>query len=422
VTPLVLSSDEARRFLVRRHLLTPPRSLPAESESVLAVVRRLGLLQFDPLEAPGARSHELVLHARIAGYQRGWCERWLYGPDRRLFEVYNKSLNIVPTAELPLYRLGWERSEARYRDGIFHEQAQVVGAVLERIRREGPLSTSDFAEHAHSVEWWWAPTRVARAVLEALFVSGRLGIARREGNRRLYELTERLLPARLLARREPEEVAIRHRLLSRFRALGMTAPSAPEEVMGGAGSAAERRRGTLALVEEGVLVEARVEGLRWPHYLLAEEVPLLEEGDAPAAVTFLSPQDPLVCDRGMLRDLWGFDYRWEVYVPEAKRRWGYYVLPLLFGHRLVGRIEPRFDRRRRRLEVVGLRFEEGFDPRTVPGFAEAFAEAVDAFAGFVGAEEVWWAPGTAEGLISGGNGLRFRTVRSGRRQAFPSSP
>jgi len=186
---------------------------------------------------------------------------------------------------------------------------------------------------------------------------------------------------------------MRHRLLSRFRALGLTTPSAPPEVMGGAGSAAERRQGTLALVEEGVLVEASVEGVRGPRYLLAEELPLLEEGEAPPAVTFLSPLDPLVCDRGMLRELWGFDYRWEVYVPEAKRRWGYYVLPLLFGERLVGRIEPRFERGLRRLEIAGIGFEEGFEPGAEPGFAEALREALNAYAGFVGAEEVSWAGG-----------------------------
>src|SRR5512132_69623 len=89
-----LSRTQARRFLVARHGLAPPRALPARPESVLRVIERLGVLQFDPLEVPGARNHDLVLHARIGGYRRGWCEEWLYGPDRRLVEVYNKSLNI----------------------------------------------------------------------------------------------------------------------------------------------------------------------------------------------------------------------------------------------------------------------------------------------------------------------------------------
>jgi len=102
---LRIPADQARRFLVRRQLLDPPRSLPARAASVLRVVDRLGSLQFDPLEVPGTRNHDLVLHNRVAGYRREWCERWLYGKDRRLIELYNKSLNILPAAELPYYRL-----------------------------------------------------------------------------------------------------------------------------------------------------------------------------------------------------------------------------------------------------------------------------------------------------------------------------
>ena len=99
-TPIRLSADHARRFLVRRHLLAPPRSLPAQPASVLSVVERLGSLQFDPLEVPGARNHDLVLHARIAGYRREWCDTWLYGADRRLIELAHVAgcLRVEPTS------------------------------------------------------------------------------------------------------------------------------------------------------------------------------------------------------------------------------------------------------------------------------------------------------------------------------------
>ena len=162
---------------------------------------RLGLLQFDPLEVPGARSHDLTLHARVGGYRRAWCDRWLYGPpggdvtDRRLIELYNKSLNILPLAELPHYAITWDRSHDEYRNQILREQAAVADAILERIRTDGPLSTAAFREHGHAVDWWWGDTSAARAVAEALFVTGRLGIARRDGSRRYYDLIERLVRA-----------------------------------------------------------------------------------------------------------------------------------------------------------------------------------------------------------------------------------
>jgi uncharacterized protein len=392
---LSLSADEARRFLVRRHLLAPPRSLPAEPESVLAVIDRLGLLQFDPLEVPGARNHDLVLHARVGGYRREWCERWLYGPDRRLIELYNKSLNILPISQLAHYRVIWDRHGPRYRDGILREQAAVAEAILERIAADGPLSTAAFAEHGHAVDWWWAPTRAARAVMEALFVSGRLGISRRDGNRRYYDLIERLVPDDVLALRESEEDAMRHRLLSRYRAAGLTTPSAQAEVMYGTGSAVERRARTAELVEARLLVPVEVDGLKGTRYLLSDELPLAGSGaPVPPAVTFLAPLDPLVWDRRLLRELWGFDYLWEVYVPEPKRRWGYYVLPILFGDRLVGRIEPRVDRKAGVLRILGLWWEAGFSPRREAGFVRAMRGALSAYAEFTGAQRIEWAPAT----------------------------
>jgi uncharacterized protein YcaQ len=400
--PLVVPAEQARRFLVRRHLLDPPRALPATPDSVLDVIDRLGLLQFDPLDVPGARSHDLVLHARITGYRREWCDRWLYGPpggdlrDRRLIELYNKSLNILPIGELPHYAVAWEHSDRHYRDRILRDQATVADAILERIRADGPLSTAAFREHSHPVDWWWAPTPAARAVMEALFVTGRLGIARRDGNRRSYDLIERLVPPALLGRREPEEDAMRHRLLSRYRAVGLLGTVASTDITYGTGTAAERARRTAQLVDDGILLPVAVEGLRHARYIVAEEAPILAgAGEVPpagtrAGVTFLAPLDPFVWDRRLLGDLFGFSYTWEVYVPAAMRRHGYYVLPILFGSRLVGRFEPRYERRERRLEVLGAWFEEGFDPLEADGFLPALGAALAAYAAFVGARRVTW--------------------------------
>jgi uncharacterized protein YcaQ len=396
MSTLQISADHARRFLARRHLLAPARALPAQPDSVLDVVERLGLLQFDPLEVPGARNHDLVLHARVAGYERKWCEAWLYGPDRRLIELYNKSLNLLPLHELPHYRISWHRNSAQLDNGILKEQADVAKSILRRLKSDGPLSTAAFSEHGHAVDWWWAPTRASRAVMEALFVSGRIGIARREGNRRYYDLIERLVPADLLELKESEEDASTHRLLSRFRATGMTTPIGTQaEVMYSAGSQAERLRRTERLVAEGSLLPIDVEGLKRTQYVIADEEPIL---DATAragslgtpAVSFLAALDPLVWDRRLLRTLWEFDYLWEVYVPEARRKWGYYVLPMLFGDRFVGRIEPRLDRKERKLRILGIWFEDGFEPMGSPGFLAAFAEAIEAYRSFVGADRITW--------------------------------
>jgi len=392
---------------VLRNGLAPARALPARPDSVLKVMERLGLLQFDPLEVPGARNHDLVLHARIDGYRREWCEGWLYGSDRQLFEIYNKSLNIVPIKELPHHRVSWERHRERYEAEILTEHADVADNILQRIGAEGPLSTAAFSDHAHSVDWWWAPTRVARAVLEALFVIGRVGISRRDGNRRYYDLVENLVPEDLLQRRESVEDGMRHRLLSRYRAAGLTSPSAPPELMLGTGPAAERARGTAELVERGLLAPAEVEGVKGLRYFPSEERHLWEgsaDGHAigDPSVAFVAPLDPLLWDRRSLREVWGFDYIWEVYVPEPKRRWGYYVLPILFGDRIVGRFEPRLDRAAKTLRVLGVWWESGFSPRREEGFVPAMRAALHAYNAFVGADRIEWMPNaSAAGRLFG---------------------
>jgi hypothetical protein len=397
------SAAVARRFLVLRHLLAPPRSLPARRESVLRVVDRLGSLQFDPLEVAG-RNHDLVLLARIAGYRREWADHWLYG-DRRLYETYNKSLSIVPLAELPLYRYVWDRARRRHDIAAFDDHAPLVEELLNRMRDGGSLLPRDVGGR-EAIDWYWRPTNQVRAILEALAEVGTIGIARREGNLRVYDLAERLFPAAILAERRPPEEQQAHRLLSRYRGNGLLGSSGNQELwVGGLGYAADRAALRTTLVEAGRLLPVEVEDLRGERFIVAEDVALLERaereiragsppGGADPGVAFLAPLDPLVWDRDLLRRLFDFDYVWEVYVPAAKRRWGYYVLPLLYGDRLVGRIEPRIDRRAGALRVVGLWWEAGFDPLAEPGFVPALADALRAHRDFADLHSITFPRGT----------------------------
>ncbi|MGZ3450216.1 MAG: DNA glycosylase AlkZ-like family protein [Polyangiales bacterium] len=390
---LTIDGAAARRFLVRRHLLAPPRKLPATREGLLSLVERLGSLQFDPLEVPGARNHDLVLHARIAGYRRSLCDELLYGSDRSLFEAYNKSLNILPLSELPWHRIGWARTDLPRTSKLLADHADVAEAIVERIRREGPLPPSAFDRTTKIEGYWGATTSLSRHVLEALFLVGRVGIARREGNKRVYDLTERLFSKEILAHRVDDEEARVHRLLSRHRGVGLMAEGGASELTHGTGSAKDRVRRTRALVERGVLIPATVEGVRGVRHVLASEEPLLAEGALrKRSAAFLAPLDPLLWDRRLLRELFDFDYVWEVYTPLEKRKHGYYVLPILFGERLVGRIEPRFDRSEKKLHVAAIWRERGFD-FDEPGFLPAMREALFAYRDFVGATSLGFGRG-----------------------------
>ena len=431
-TAIRVDRPTACRFLVTRHLLAPPRSLPADPHSVRSVIERLGSLQFDPLDVTG-RNHDLVLAARIAGYRREWTDELLYG-ERSLYEAYNKGLSLLPTAELPYYRLGWDHEHAGHGAGTFQDHGDLVAELLDRIRRDGPLSSTD-VEPRTAIDWYWRPTNQVRAILEALAEAGILALARREGNRRVYDLTERLFPAPLLAERRTEDESRRHKLLSRYRAHGLLGMRGGQsEIWVGTGpTAADRYRRRDALIADSVLAPVLVDGVRGERLVLATELHLLESaarevaaGDAAAGgsapgmhaapgVALLAPLDPLVWDRDLLRSLFDFDYVWEVYVPAARRRWGYYVLPLLFGDRLVGRIEPRFDRTGGALRIIGLWWEDGFDPLETGGFVDAFVEALRAHARFGGVHRIVWPRAGRHRALGGA--VRDRLGAGGRIRA-----
>ena len=394
-----VSAAVARRFLALRHLLAPPRSLPPEPESVLRVVDRIGSLQFDPLEVAG-RNHDLVLLARIAGYRREWTDHWLY-EDRRLYETYNKSLNIVPVAELPLYRWTWDRMRKRAR-----------GRRLRRARaaRRGASRPDPGRRRA-------AASRRRRARGDRLVLAPdqpgprdprgpRRGRHPRDprGARATCASTtspSACFPPEVLAQRHPEEEQRQHRLLARYRGHGLLGASGNQELwVGGTGYAADRaappggaHRGRPAVPGPG-RGPARASGSSSPRtsaFLDQAEAEIAgagAPGGTDAGVAFLAPLDPLCWDRDLLRRLYDFDYVWEVYVPAAKRRWGYYVLPILYGDRLVGRIEPRIERRAGTLRVAGLWWEPGFDPLGEHGFVAAFAAALAAHRDFADLETV----------------------------------
>src|SRR4051794_19754089 len=202
--------------------------------------------------------------------------------ERRLFETYNKGLSLLPVDELPWYRVFWDRLRIAHEGGAFDEHAPLVEELLDRIRRDGVLSSTDVEPRA-AIDWYWRPTNQVRALLEALAQAGILGLARRDGNRRVYDLAERLFPPDLLAGRPPERDQRRHRLLSRYRAHGLLGRSGSGEIfLGITASAREpgatRRAELLAeLVDAGSLVSVAVDGVRGERFVVADEWRLVEQ-------------------------------------------------------------------------------------------------------------------------------------------------
>ena len=391
-----VTAETARRFLVARHFLAPARSLDGGLDAVLEVFRKLGSIQFDPIAVAG-RTHDLVLHARVADYDPAWCD--LLYERREIFEAFNKGLSFVPVREIPWFRGRLSRSAQH----TLAENAGVAERVLERIRAEGSLSSLDFErQRGPTTDWFGMPVNAVNAVLGAFNVTGVLGLARRDGNRRYYDLLERLLPADVLARDVPLNEQLRHKMLSRYRAHGLLGASGGGDIFGGLGPAKPDPRwpehpGRTALreelIERGEIVPVDVEGVRGKRFVLRSEVAKLEAPpEPPPSVAFLPPFDALVWDRPLLGSLFEFDYVWELFHPPAKRRWGWYVLPIVFRDRFVGRIEPRIDRAEGRVQMLDAWWEDGFAPGRADGFVDTMRDALRAYLRFAGASRLEWAP------------------------------
>ena len=243
--------DVARRYLALHHLLAPPRSLPPGREGILAVFDRLGL---DPVRPDRDRRPEP--RPRPARARRGLPARGRRTASctrtRALFETYNKGLSLVPTAELPWYRVNWDRARTAARGRrVRRARAARRASCSPGSATTGPMSSIDVEPRA-AIDWYWRPTNQVRALLEALAEAGILGLSRRDGNRRVYDLVERLFPAERPAHPGvPIRDAFRHKLLSRYRAHGLLGTSGQRGAL-----ARDRRRRSTIGTEDGLPLDA----------------------------------------------------------------------------------------------------------------------------------------------------------------------
>jgi uncharacterized protein len=324
----------------------------------------MGLLQIDTIQVV-ARSPYLVLWSRLGRYPPAWLDEQLAAG--RLFEYWAHEACFIPIEHYPLHRhtmidpgsLGWKYSH----DWIEANRA-VVERVRDRLRAEGPLRSADFErkDGRKGGGWWsWKPEKRA---LEMLFSAGEVMVARRERFQRVYDLRERVLPDWDEARLPPLRDARRELAEQAVRALGITRADWVADYH-------RLPRREMAdhvhdLAAEGRLLRVEVEGWKEPGYAHPHHAPLLERAAAgrlhARRTTLLSPFDPIVWDRRRLRGLWDFEYALECYTPAAKRRWGYFVLPILRAGRLIGRLDAKAHRRAGRMEIRSLHLEGGVRP------------------------------------------------------------
>ena len=417
MTPLrTISPTVARRLAIARQRLAGPRPAGAAGgpDAMLDLIRDLGCLQLDPTNAV-ARSHLLALWSRLGAYKREDLETLLWD-ERRLFEYWAHAASIVLTEDYPIHQgmmraygtgeATWDRLVRAWMDG----NDSLRRHILDRLSEAGPLPARAFEDRA-TTPWrsgGWTAGRNVDRMLAFLWGQDVVTVAGRVGGQRLWDLTARRLPAWTSSAREAPltEREIVYRAAQRsLRALGVARPAhIAEHFIRG-------RYPDLTGVLEALTAEGRIvpvaigdEERTWsgPWYVHADDLPLLDRLETGEAwrprTTLLSPFDNLICDRGRTEELFGFRFRLEIYLPRERRQYGYYVLPILHGDRLIGRIDPTMDRKRKRLTVNAVHVEPG-----VPAAGDtvsAVTEAIEELAAFLGARDIAYGERAPRGIAN----------------------
>jgi hypothetical protein len=340
-----------------------------------------------------ARAHDLTLFTRLDGYRPEHLHTLLES-RRSLFEAFTHDASAVPTAWFAHWKPRFARDRERMAAHAWWQHhfrgtdgAAVVQSVKARIAEEGPLKSSDFEHPEKRGPWWgWKPQKAA---LDFLWRSGELMILRRERFQKVYDLTERVLPA---GHGQPAPEPAAHREWACATAAERLAVFTPKELADfwATLDLAEARAWCAGAQREGRLEPLQVEdsdGTLRPAFALKDWEARLARLPAPSDGTrLLCPFDPILRDRTRALRRFGFDYRFEAFVPESKRQYGYFVLPILEGDRLVGRLDPKLHRERSLLEVKGLWWEPGI--KGTKARRRSLENALERLAAFVGADAI----------------------------------
>jgi uncharacterized protein YcaQ len=355
-----LSAAEARAAAIRAQgLHQPPDRRSGQGvgpRRLGAALQTCGLVQIDSVNVL-VRMHYLPLFSRLGGYPQGLLDAAAWGPKRTLFEYWGHEASLLPLELQPLLR--WRMERASRGEGVWRRMAPYAGELrsvadrlLERVRRDGPMSASAFGEAGVGGWWGWSGVKTA---LEWLFFAGLLTTRTRRANfERVYDLPERTLPRAVLEAPTPTSEDSHRALLERSaRALGVMTAADLRDYFRLSPADAKPRIGEL--IDSGVLQEVKIEG--WPSPALAHPAAL--EGPRPRSAVLLAPFDPLIWARDRTLRLFAMRYRVEIYTPASQRAHGYYVLPFLLKDRLAARVDLKSDRSAGLLRVRSAHLEPG---------------------------------------------------------------
>ncbi|GIP16187.1 hypothetical protein J40TS1_18290 [Paenibacillus montaniterrae] len=388
-----LTNRQARQFMLLKHGLLGEYQFTGK-QGVLDFVRQVGCIQYDPIDVCG-KNAELVLQSRIEGFTKNMLDELLY-TDRLLIDYPDKNLAIIPVEDWPYFER--YRQVARQHAKRYPEMEKLTVQVRAHIHKYGAISSGDLKLDGNfawqSAIHWSSGNNASRSVLEQMYSTGELIIHHKKGTRKYYDIAEKYIPPDLLNAPEPLVDELDHykwRVLRRIGAVGLLWNRASDALLHIWGLKAEQRNEVFRqLLQEARIVAIDVEQMKDVLYCRMEDLPLIEvvlQNPAPKLrCELIAPLDNFIWDRKLIKELFGFDYTWEIYTPPAKRKFGYYVLPLLYGESLIGRAEIIAERKARKLVVKNIWYENGVKP--TKQLRAALNNCFQAFALFNGLEEI----------------------------------
>ncbi len=381
-----ITKKQARHFILAHQKISPPRKLQGK-KGILDYIRQVGCIQFDPLNKVGYNSY-LVLQSRIENFKPDYLQELLYF-DRKLVDGWDKNMSIYAVEDWPYFTRYRERAYQFYGDAS-KPINKILPEVREAVNQRGPLSSIDL-KFDTKVDWAWAPTRAARAALESMFFWGELIIHHKVGTRKLYDFAKKHLPSELLFKPDPNNTMEQYfdwNVKRRIGAVGLLwGRSSDVWLVISSLKSKERTEALSRLEERDEVVKIEVEDIKYPFYIRKEELPLLHEVvngiDVEPEASFIAPLDNLLWDRKLIKEIFGFEYKWEVYTPVSERKYGYYVLPVLYGDRFVARFEPQFTKKTKKLKIINWWWEP--DVVVSEEMKQALKRSFDHFSNYLGA-------------------------------------
>ncbi|NNG00872.1 MAG: winged helix-turn-helix domain-containing protein [Desulfobacteraceae bacterium] len=385
-----ITKKEARQFLLRYQNLWPPRQLDAKRD-IEDLIQRLGCIQYDPLNKAG-RNADLVLQSRCRGYREEDLSGLLYN-ERKLVDGWDKNMAIWHVDDWPFFKRRRQHAVNHYA-GRKDELDHAWQLILTTIEKKGPISSIDL-KLEEKIDWSWAPTNLSRAGLESLYHMGRLIVHSKKGTRKIYDRIEKHLPGHLLSQADPNQEDAAYfdwYVKRRIGSVGLLWNKPGDAWLGIRDFNSDiRNRAVDRLVAENQLAPITIDGVAATFYTHPGNENLFNGHKGKKGAALIAPLDNLLWDRKLVSELFDFMYKWEVYTPRAQRKYGYYVLPVLFGDTFVARVEPVMDRKTHTLVIHNWWWED--DVKFTKGLFHELTRCFREFMKFCGADTLVVDPG-----------------------------